>query len=53
MSSWGTGAYYSDSACDFFFTFFFQSSRPTQYQETHWTVNEEKEGDGLMTEAGN
>ena len=28
--------------------FFFQSDRPTQYQETHSTVNEEKNGDGLM-----
>ena len=26
--------------------FFFQSDRPTQYQETHSTVNEEKKGDG-------
>ena len=24
----------------------FQSDRPTQYQETHSTVNEEKKGDG-------
>ena len=31
----------------FFFRFFFQSDRPTQYQETHWTVNKEKKGDGL------
>ena len=31
----------------FFLGFFFQSDRPTQYQETHWTVNKEKKGDGL------
>ena len=31
----------------FFLVFFFQSDRPTQYQETHSTVNEEKKGDGL------
>ena len=42
-------AYYSETSCDFFFKFlfFFQSDRPTQYQETHSTVNEEKKGDGL------
>ena len=28
----------------FFLGFFFQSDRPTQYQETHSTVNEEKKG---------
>ena len=28
------------------FFFFFQSDRPTQCQETHSTVNEEKKGDG-------
>ena len=31
----------------FFLVFFFQSDRPTHYQETHSTVNEEKKGDGL------
>ena len=31
---------------DFFFRFFFQSDRPTQYLETHSTLNEKK-GDGL------
>ena len=30
----------------FFRFFFFESDRPTQYQETHWTVNEEKKGAG-------
>ena len=39
-------AYYSETSCDFFLGFFFQSDRPTQYQETHSTVNEEKKGDG-------
>ena len=29
------------------FFFFFQSDRPTQYQETHPTLNEKK-GDGLI-----
>ena len=29
-----------------FFSFFFQTERPTQYQETHSTLNEEKKGDG-------
>ena len=28
--------------------FFFKSDRPTQYQETHSTVNEEKKGMALM-----
>ena len=29
--------------CDFFYqVFFFQSHRPTQYQETHSTLNEKK-----------
>ena len=28
----------------FFLGFFFQSDRPTQYQETHSTLNEKKEG---------
>ena len=33
----------------FRFSFFFQSDRPTQYQGTHSTVNEEKKkGDGLL-----
>ena len=33
----------SENAYDFFFRFFlFQSDRPTQYQETHSTVNEKK-----------
>ena len=49
-SSWSTRAYYSDTSCDFFLGFFFQSDRPTQYQETHSTVNEEKKGDGLSQE---
>ena len=32
----------------FFLIFFFNpTDRPTQYQETHSTVNEEKKGDGL------
>ena len=36
--------------CDFFFIrFFFQSQRPTQYQETHSTLNEKKIGDGLSS----
>ena len=30
-----------------FLGFFFQSDRPTRYQETHSTVNERKKGDGL------
>ena len=46
-SSWGTRANYSETYCDFFLGFFFQSDRPTQYQETHSTVNEEKKGSGL------
>ena len=51
-ASCGTRAYYSETSCDFFFfrfSFFFRSDRPTQYQETHLTVNKEKTGDGLMT----
>ena len=35
----------------FFFSFFFQSYRPTQYQETHSTVNEEEKGDGLAAKS--
>jgi len=31
----------------FFLGFFFQSDRPTQYQETRSTVNEEKKGMAL------
>ena len=43
--SWGTRAFYSETSCDFFFSFFFfQSNRPTQYQETHATLNEKKGG---------
>ena len=54
MSSWGTRASYSDTSCDILFLvffFFFQSEQPTQYQETHSTLNEKKKwgwwGDGL------
>ena len=37
-----------------FLGFFFQSDRPTQHQETHSTVNEEKKkgGDGLRRPSG-
>ena len=35
--------------CDFFLGIFFQSHRPTQYQETHSTLNEKKKGDGLSS----
>ena len=35
----------------FFFSFFFQSDRPTQLQETHSTVNEEEKGDGLAAKS--
>ena len=45
-SSWGTRAWYSETSCDFFFRFFFFN--PTQCQETHSTVNEKKNGDGLF-----
>ena len=41
------GLLFRDFLC-FCFRFFFQSDRPTQYQETHSTVNEEKNGDGLI-----
>ena len=42
-------AYYFETSYDFFFRFFFfQFDRPTQYQETYSTVNEEKKGDGLI-----
>ena len=42
------GPLFQDLLWFFFFKFFFfQSDRPTQYQETHSTVNEEKQGDGL------
>ena len=34
----------SENAYDFFLGFFFQSDRPTQYQETHSTVNKKKRG---------
>ena len=45
-SSFGTRASYSDTSCvcGFFFFRFFQSYRPTQYQETHQTLNEKKGG---------
>ena len=33
---------------DFLWFFFFFSVRPTQYQETHSTVNKERRGDGLI-----
>ena len=36
------GLLHSQTTCDFFFRFFFQSDRPTQYQETHSTLNERK-----------
>ena len=47
-SSWCTRASYSETpcVCVFFFRFFFQSDRPTQYQETHSTQTKKK-GDGL------
>ena len=37
---------------NFFFLgfFFFQSDRPTQYQERHSTLNEKKGGDGLINQ---
>ena len=40
----------SENAYDFFLGFFFfESDRPTHYQETHSTVNEKKKkGDGLI-----
>ena len=45
--SWGTRAFYSKTSCDFFSFFFSQSNRPTQYQETHLTLNEKKRGMAL------
>ena len=43
--SWGTRAFYSETSCAFFsFFFFFQSNRPTHYQETHLTLNKKKGG---------
>ena len=50
-SSWSSRAYYSETSSDFFLVFFFQSDRPTQYQETHSTVNEEEKGDGLAAKS--
>ena len=49
-SSWGTKTSYSETSCDFFFSFFFQSDRPTQYQEVevHSTPNEKKNEDGQI-----
>ena len=43
------GLLYSQTTCYFvlFLFFFFQSDRPTQYQETHSTLNEKKK-DGLI-----
>ena len=40
----------SENAYDFLNFFFFQSDRPTRYQETHSTVNKKKKkkGDGLI-----
>ena len=44
------GSSYSETSCEFFFfSFFFQSDRPTQHQETHSTLNEKKWGDGLTS----
>ena len=45
-STWGTRASYSETSCDcFFLVFFFNpTDRPTQYQETHLTLNEKKGG---------
>ena len=45
----GYQASYSETFLVMFFWvfFFFQSDRPTQYQETHSTLNEKK-GDGLI-----
>ena len=40
------GLLFLDFLCFFFSFFIFQSDRPTQYQETHSTLNEKK-GDGL------
>ena len=40
------GLLFPDSSGFFFSGFFFQSDRPTQYLETHSTLNE-KIGDGL------
>ena len=40
------GLLYSQTNCDFLFRFF-QTDRPTQYQETHSTLNEKKK-DGLI-----
>ena len=34
--------------CFLGFFFFNPTDRPTQYQETHSTLNEKKKGDGLM-----
>ena len=46
------GLLFRDS-CDLFFflgVFFFQFDRPTQYQETHSTLNEKKGGDGVISD---
>ena len=40
------GLLFEDSLGFFFQVFFFQSDRPTQYLETHSTLNEKK-GDSL------
>ena len=40
---WYQGLLYSQTNCDFLFRFF-QTDRPTQYQETHSTLNEKKDG---------
>ena len=36
----------------FFLCFFFQSDRPTQYQETHSTLNEKKRGMAFLKVVG-
>ena len=45
-SSWCTRASYSETpcvcVCVFFLGFFFQSDRPTQYQETHSTQTKKR-----------
>ena len=44
-SSWCTRASYSETPCVcvfFFLGFFFQSDRPTQYQETHSTQTKKR-----------
>ena len=46
MSSWGTGAYYSDTSRDFFFRFFFSIQPTDPISGNAFDAKRKKKGNG-------